>query len=159
VVFESESEEKAVMRRPPRKPGAPVLPRSTALWAAMQGLAALAVVGLALLLGARAGMPEDDLRAFVFTTLVLMNIGLILVNRSFGSSLADAVLRPNSALWVLTVSVLSVLTVALYWPPAQNLFHFGALHWDDLSVCLAAGAALIGVLEIAKRFLARDDGA
>ena len=155
VVFESESEEKDVMRRPPRKPGTPVLPRATALWAAAQGAAALAVVALALFLGARARMPADDLRAFVFTTLVLMNIGLILVNRSFGSSLADAILRPNRALWALVTAVFAVLATALYWPPAQALFHFGPLHLDDLLLCLAAGAALIGLLEIGKKISIR----
>ncbi|MDE2227569.1 MAG: cation-translocating P-type ATPase [Alphaproteobacteria bacterium] len=158
VVFESETEETAVMRRPPRNPATPALPGATALWAALQGLAALAAVGLALFLGARVGMAEADLRAFVFTTLVLMNIGLILVNRSFKSSLADAFLRPNRALWALVSAVLLVLAVALYWTPAQNLFHFGPLHLDDLSVCLAAGAALIGFLEIGKRLRRGPDG-
>jgi Ca2+-transporting ATPase len=155
VVFESETEEKDVMGRPPRKPGAPVLPRATALWALMQGVAALLIVGFALFLGARAGMAENDLRAFVFTTLVLMNIGLILVNRSFQSSLASAVLRPNRALWTLVSAVLVVLGVAIYWRPAQDLFHFGPLHWDDLSVCLTAGLALIGLLEQGKRLMRR----
>ena len=100
-------------------------------------------------------MPADDLRAFVFTTLVLMNIGLILVNRSFGSSLADAILRPNRALWALVTAVFAVLATALYWPPAQALFHFGPLHLDDLLLCLAAGAALIGLLEIGKKISIR----
>jgi Ca2+-transporting ATPase len=98
------------------------------------------------------GAPESDLRAFVFTVLVLMNVGLIFVNRSFSSSLSEAVLRPNRTLWVLVISVLLVLAAALYWRPAQALFHFAPLHLDDLSICLAAGAALIGLLEFGKRF-------
>ncbi len=153
VVFEAESEEKNVMNRPPRKPNAAVLPRATALWAAMQGATALAIVALALFMGSRLGMPESDLRAFVFTVLVLMNVGLIFVNRSFSSSLSEAVLRPNRTLWVLVISVLVVLSAALYWQPAQALFHFAPLHLDDLSICLAAGVALIGLLELGKRYL------
>ncbi|HKQ46274.1 MAG TPA: cation-translocating P-type ATPase [Rhizomicrobium sp.] len=152
VIFESEREEKNVMQRPPRRPDAPVLSGAAALWAAMQGLAALAIVTFALFLGAQLGMPEDDLRAFVFTTLVLMNLGLIIVNRSFRSSLSEALLRPNGTLWVLVAVVLLVLATALYWHPAQALFHFGPLHLDDLSICLAGGAVLIGLLEFAKRF-------
>ncbi|HSM94566.1 MAG TPA: cation-translocating P-type ATPase [Rhizomicrobium sp.] len=151
VVFESEAAEENVMRRPPRRPDAPVLGRKPALWALVQGIAALMVVTLALMLGARAAMPEADLRAFVFVTLVLMNIGLILVNRSFDSSLAHALLRPNRALWILVSAVLAVLAIAIYWPPAQALFQFGPLHLDDLAICLAAGAAFITALEFAKR--------
>ena len=151
VVFESETEESDIMRRPPRKPNTPVLSRTMALWAAIQGIAALAIVALSLFLGSQLGMAESDLRAFVFTTLVLMNIGLILVNRSFHSSLREALFRPNTALWALVATVLIVLSAALYWMPAQTLFHFGPLHFDDLSVCLGAGAGLIGLLEITKR--------
>jgi len=152
-VFESEEEEKNVMRRPPRRPDAPVLSRAAAIWSALQGALALTIVGLALALGAHAAMPENDLRAFVFVTLVLMNIGLILVNRSFGSSIADAILRPNRALWILLSGVLAVLAVTLYWPPAQELFRFGPLHGDDLAICLAAGAGFIVLLEFSKRWL------
>lgn len=151
VVFESEVEEKDVMKRPPRKPGARVLPRAMALWSAMQGVSALVVLGLALFLGTRSGMAENDLRAFVFTTLVLVNIGLILVNRSFHSSFANSLLRPNRALWALISAVLIVLTAALYWPPGQKLFHFGPLHWDDLAVCVAVSLGLTVLLEVGKR--------
>ncbi|HEY7978433.1 MAG TPA: cation-translocating P-type ATPase [Rhizomicrobium sp.] len=153
VVFESEKEEKNVMRRPPRRPDAPVLSLAAAIWSALQGALALAIVGLALALGAHAPMPENDLRAFVFVTLVLMNIGLILVNRSFGSSVVDAILRPNRALWILLSGVLAVLAIALYWPPAQELFRFGPLHGDDLAICLAAGAGFIVLLEFSKRWV------
>lgn len=151
VVFESEKEEADVMRRPPRKPNSPILPRPAALWAVAQGTAALVIVALALFLGARAGMPEEDLRAFVFTTLVFMNVGLIVVNRSFRSSLYEALFRPNAALWGLVAAILAAMTLALYWDKTQSLFRFGPLHLDDLSICLAAGAALIGLLEIGKQ--------
>ncbi len=151
VVFESEGDERDLMRRPPRRPDAPILSKITVLWAVLQGLAALAIVSLALLLGARAGMPENDLRAFVFTVLVLMNVGLIVVNRSFRSSLYEAILRPNIAFWGLVSVVAAVLGTALYWHPAQALFHFGPLHLDDLSICLSAGVLLISLLEVGKR--------
>jgi len=144
------------MRRPPRRPDIPVLPRPAAAWAALQGVAALAIVALALFLGSGLGMAENELRALVFTVLVLMNIGLILVNRSFHSSLTEAVSRPNSTLWILVGSVLLVLGLGVYWPPAQGLFHFGPLHWNDVLVCMAAGVLLIGLLELGKRVAKSD---
>jgi Ca2+-transporting ATPase len=158
VVFEAEKEERDVMQRPPRRSKNPILPKGRALWAVMQGTAALAIVGLALFLGTWLRMPADDLRSLVFTTLVLMNIGLILVNRSFQSSLLEALARPNGTLWILVTTVLMVLAGALYWPPAQALFHFGPLHLDDLIFCLAAGMGLLLALEFGKR-LARMRGA
>lgn len=158
VVFEAEREERDVMRRPPRRPDTPVLPRRAALWAALQGAVALAIVAAALLLGDARAMAADELRALAFAVLVTMNIGLILVNRSFRSSLREAVLRPNRTLWLLVSGVLAVLAAALYWPPAQRLFHFGPLRLDDLAFCLMGGVLLIGALEWTKAAL-RDGSA
>ena len=59
-------------------------------------------------------------------------------------------LQPNRALWILLGGVLALLGVALYWPPAQTLFHFGKLHWNDLAVCLAVGAVGLVGLEFLK---------
>ena len=153
MVFEAEEEEQDVMQRPPRDPKAPLLLRRRMVWALIQGLFVLAI-STALLIGAsRVGMPDDDVRALVFTFLVLMNMGLILVNRSFDASLMDAVLRPNRSLWILLGGVSLLLALAVFWKPAQNLFHFGQLHWDDLGICaIAGGASLIGLEAIKSRW-------
>lgn len=95
-------------------------------------------------------MSEPDLRALVFIALVLINMGLILVNRSFDSSLLQAILKPNRALWMLLGGVSGLLAIAVFWPPAQSLFHFGQLHWDDLGICAAVGAASLVGLEALK---------
>jgi Ca2+-transporting ATPase len=150
MVFEAEGEEANVMRRPPRDPKSPLLLRRRIFWALLQGLIALAILAGVLISASRMGMVEADLRALVFTSLVLINMGLILVNRSFESSLARALLQPNRALWILLGGVLSLLGVAVYWQPAQSLFHFGRLHWNDLAVCLAVGAVSLVGLEALK---------
>lgn len=124
---------------------------ASVMWAVMQGLAALGIVALTLFLGSRVGMPENELRALVFTVLVLMNVGLILVNRSFHASFQEVMLRPNAILWVLLGTVSVVLGLALYWPAAQALFHFSPLHWSDLALCFAGGFGLVTFLEIGKR--------
>jgi magnesium-transporting ATPase (P-type) len=80
-------------------------------------------------------------------SLVLINMGLILVNRSFESSPVRAILRPNRALWTLLGGVLALLGLAVFWQPAQALFHFGPLHWDNLGACAAVGVASLIVLE------------
>jgi Ca2+-transporting ATPase len=150
VVFEAEEEEDDVMQRPPRNPESPLLLPRRILWAALQGLIALAILAGVLINAARMGMPEPDLRALVFTSLVLINMGLILINRSFKSSLIRAFLRPNRSLWILLGCVTAFLAIALFWRPAQTLFHFGQLHWDDLAVCLVAGFFSLVLLETIK---------
>ncbi len=150
VVFEAEDEEDDVMRRPPRDPASPLLVPRRILWAVLQGVIVLAILAGLFISAARMGVPELDLRALVFTSLVLMNIGLILVNRSFNASLVQAFLRPNRSLRILLGGVTALLATAVFWPPARSLFHFGRLHWDDLAVCAVAGFFSLLILEALK---------
>jgi len=150
VVFEAEDEEDDVMRRPPRDPASPLLVPRRILWAVLQGVIVLAILAGLFISAARMGVPEPDLRALVFTSLVLMNMGLILVNRSFSSSLVRAFLQPNRSLRILLGGVTILLAMAVFWPPARSLFHFGRPHWDDLAVCVVAGFFSLLILEALK---------
>jgi Ca2+-transporting ATPase len=152
VVLEAEEAEADVMRRPPRDPKSPLLLRHRIWWALLQGLTVLAILATLLIVSSRMGLPEGDVRALVFTALVLANVGLILVNRSFDSSVWQALARPNPALRFLLAGVVLVLALALFFPPARAIFRFGRLHWDDLSVCLIVGVANLILLEKLKAF-------
>jgi Ca2+-transporting ATPase len=147
IVLEAEAEEDDVMRRPPRDPASPLLLPRRILWALLQGVTVLVILAGTLVAAARLGVAEPDLRALVFTSLVLANVGLILVNRSFDSSIIGALMRPNPALRVLLAGIAIVLATALFVPPASALFHFGRLHWDDLGACLTVGAVSLMALE------------
>lgn len=152
VVFEAEKEEKNVMKRPPRKPKVPLLLPKRILWAVLQGLIVLSILSGILIIGSSYQMPENDLRALVFSCLVVMNMGLILVNRSFNASLVTAFLRPNRSLWILLSSVSIVLIVAIYWSPARLLFHFGQLDVIELAISVAVGVMGLLILEGFKSF-------
>jgi Ca2+-transporting ATPase len=90
IVFEAEPEERDLMRRPPRSADSRLLSATIAGWSLLQGGLALAALTGVLLAGVARGMPEDELRALMFTSLVLINVSLILVNRSFCASLLAA---------------------------------------------------------------------
>jgi Ca2+-transporting ATPase len=151
VVFEAEAEERDLMRRPPRSPQSRLFSASLIAWSLLQGGLALLLVGSVYFLGVHRAMPEAEVRALAFAALLLTNIGLILVNRSFSSSLWRAVSRWNPALWIVMGAALPLLLAAVSWGPAQALFRFGPLHLDDLAICLGAAAALLAALEILKR--------
>jgi Ca2+-transporting ATPase len=154
MVFEAEGEERDVMRRPPRNPKTPLLLRKRLIWALFQGVVVLAVLAALLIIGAHLRMAEADLRALIFTSLVLMNMGLILLNRSFGATLTDTLLRPNRSLWLLLGGVTLLLASTLTWAPARSLFHFGQLHWDDLAICAAVGViSLVGLERLKARWM------
>ncbi len=150
LVFEAESEEDDVMRRPPRHPDEPLVSRSMIGWSVLQGMFAFALVA-AIFVGAYLrGLPDVEVRALTFFSLVLTSVSLIFVNRTFSASLITALRRPNRALvWVL-LSVAAMLCLTLLWPFARTLFGFGPLHADDIALTLGAGVLVLVALELSK---------
>ncbi|AMN38511.1 cation-translocating P-type ATPase [Rhodoplanes sp. Z2-YC6860] len=152
LVFEAETDEKDVMSRPPRPSDETLFSWPLVGWSVLQGVLAFALVAAVFIFGLKRGMPEDELRALVFFSLVTSIFSLILINRSFGASLAAAFKRPNPALAWILLGVVAILAVSLSWPSASALFRFGPLHLDDLALTLIAGAAVLIVLESLKPF-------
>ena len=158
IVFEAEAAEHNVMQRPPRKPKSPLVLRKRVIWAITQGLLVLIVLAIILLSAAYKKLPEADIRTLVFTALVIMNMGLILVNRSFSASLYSALLRPNRSLWILFSAVSVVLAVAVFWQPARTLFHFGQFHWHLFAISFSASVGTLIILEAIKSQLIKRKG-
>ena len=147
LVFEAEPEEDNVMRRPPRDPREPLLRPRRLLWAVAQGTVSFLLLAALLVIGARAGVAAERLRAIVFVSLVVANLSLILVNRSFGATWSGAVGRPNRSLWILFGAVIAMLAVAVGWGPAAGLFHFATLGWRAAGIGVAVGVVAFALLE------------
>jgi Ca2+-transporting ATPase len=153
IVFEAEPAERNVMQRRPRDPREPLFSRRLILWSLLQGaLVSVFVLGLHATLR-HGGMAAPDTRAVSFVSLVLTNVTLIFVNRSFGNSALEAIVRPNAALWRGLAILGAALGAVLYVPVLRQLFAFGALHRGDLLLSLSAACLLLPVLELGKRLL------
>jgi len=146
LVFEAESEENDLMRRPPRRPDEPLFSGALIAWSILQGVLAFVLVGGIFFVAWERGMPEAEARALAFFSLVLSIISLILVNRSFGASIISVFHRPNPAFAI----VIPVVGLTLLWPFAKDLFRFGPLHADDLAITVSAGIVVLLVLEFLK---------
>ena len=145
VVFEMEEEEPGIMDKPPRDPAKPLFGSELIRIGVIQGLTVLiAVLAVFLISTLVLKKPEADTRALTFTALVFSNLGLIAVNRSWTTGGFTAFKRRNPAFrWVL-IGSLSFLALALYLPALNLLFHFDALHAEDLLI--AAGVSMLGTL-------------
>ena len=159
LVFEAETEEDDIMRRPPRASDEPLFTGTLVGWGALQGFFAFAIVATIYLVALARGMPADEVRALAFFSLVMTILALILVNRSFGASLWGALRRPNMSLVFVLAAVTTISAIVLLWPAARDLFRFGPLHADDLAVTLGAGVAMVALLELVKyAYLRRHTG-
>lgn len=145
MVFENEPAEQDGMQQPPRNVRAALLGRFT-LWQALAqgGLALLAVMG-AMAWGLAHATPHyggpEQARTLAFATLLLVNLGLIFMNRSAHWSPRAWLLRPNRLLWGVCAVALAVLLAMVYVPWLQKLAAFAPLDATQWGVC----SALVGL--------------
>jgi Ca2+-transporting ATPase len=155
VVFEAEPEEADVMTRPPRRPDAPLFGKRTVILSLLQGTSVLAMLLLVYVISLNRGQSEVDSRALTFTTLIIANLGLIFVNRSWSRTVLATLRSPNTALWWVTGGAILFLGMALYVPFLRDLFRFSFLHPIDILICVVAGVASVLWFEVLKIMSAR----
>jgi Ca2+-transporting ATPase len=141
IAFEAEREERDVMSRPPRSPLERLFSWKTWLLSLLQGTAVLATVLGSLFIARGRGLTEAEARALAFTTLVMGNLALILINRSWTRGLWATLREPNRAMVVIFAGALAGLALTIYVPAVSRLFRFGSLGWSDVAIA-AAGSAV-----------------
>lgn len=144
IAFENEPAEAGQMQQPPRPLSSTFLAGAELGRSLVQGLGiTLAVLGV--YYGAsQQGQSEAAVRTLVFTTLVVSNMLLTLVNRSFTQSVFQTLRVPNRVLWLMLGLTLLLLLATLLVPAAQRLFGFvpvstGALGWCGLTALVGVG--------------------
>ena len=128
IIFEAENEEKDIMQRRPRNPGEPLFGLKSIGLSILQGISVLVIVIAVFALALYRGQGEADARTLTVTTLIIANLGLIFANRSWSRTILSTLRSPNPALWWISGGTLTFLTLILYVPFLQQLFHFSKLH-------------------------------
>jgi Ca2+-transporting ATPase len=158
VVFEAEPEEQGIMNRPPRRPEDRILDRQTVTLALAQGFGVLGVVLVIYLAAVGRGLPVNEIRTLTFVTIVMANLALIAVNRSWTESILTTLSSPNRAFWGVIAGTLFFLAVAVGLPAAREIFQFAPVPWQYLLVCIVAGVSSVLWFEIYKLARARSPG-
>lgn len=150
IVFEAESEEKDVMRRPPRSPGMRLFDRQVVTTGILQGgiflLAVLGIYSIAL----HQGIDSREARALAFTAMVAGNIGIIFLNRSWTLSIFSIAKVRNPALWWVTGAAGGLLAVVLAVPPIRDIFYFSVSQPVRLMQSVLVIVVIIGLLDQIK---------
>ena len=139
IAFEAEPAENNIMQRPPRNQQEPLFGKYTLLISLVQGLivllATLAVLSYAMYMGASA----ETARALTFSTVVIGNLGLILVNRSWQHTILTTLHSRNRSLWWVIGGAFSFLILALTLPFMQEVFHFASITFAQFALCVITG--------------------
>jgi Ca2+-transporting ATPase len=151
VVFESEQIDPKIMDQPPRRVGEPMFSRRALTIAGLQGLSVLVTVLTVYLWLVLSERPDDVVRSVTFATLVVGNLALILVNRSWRLSIWQSVRqRKNAALKWILIGAVALLVLLLTVPTLRDAFSFGAMRPSDWIVAVAAGFAGVAWFEAYK---------
>ena len=151
IALEAEHGETDVMRRPPRPREQRILNLRLFTRSLLQGLLALALVGVVFVWARSRHLPPDAVRAVSFAAIVCCVIGLLLVNRSFASTLQRQNRpRSNLTLVVLLAAIVLVIGTLISVPMSQHFLQIAPLTGWQLMLALSAGATLVLVVELIK---------
>lgn len=139
MVFEAEKEEANTMKRPPRDPGRPLFGSKILFLSVLQGFFSLLAVTAIFMMALYSGQSEEEARTLAFITLIMSNISLILVNRSWTKTMISYMFVGNKSLIGVVVIAVMFLFMALYIPALQRIFHFGFMHREDILISLVFG--------------------
>ncbi|WP_461158332.1 HAD-IC family P-type ATPase [Sphingobium sp. TomMM35A] len=150
LVFEAEREESRIMQRPPRHPAERLFSASLVLPSILYGGMALALL-VGLQLGATyGGFAPDRVRALLFFGLVGAIMALVLVSRSFSTSLMSALWRHNASLRYVAATVLIACGMIVLLAPLRRILDFATLGLMDLPILIATPLVVLGLCEFVK---------
>ncbi|WP_366187240.1 cation-translocating P-type ATPase [Flavobacterium ovatum] len=152
IVYENEPAEKNSMKQPPRQLGKTFLSLKEMGLSVIQGLAITLGVLFVYQLTVQNGGTENLTRTMVFTTLVLSNIILSLVNRSFYYSVFASLKNKNNMMVFMNSLTLILLAMIVYIPLFANFFKVVPLDWNHILTCILVSGVSVLWIEIYKWF-------
>lgn len=150
LVFEAEREESRLMLRPPRDPAEKLLSREVIQRGIVQGILAATALSVLYLVAADSGVPAAELRTLTFFALVSAILALVLVNRSFSTSLRHALSRENPTFRYVLGFIAVGSSAIMVVPTVRQSLGFIPLEWPQLGLVVGFGAILLVLLELTK---------
>ncbi len=150
IVYENEPLEKNSMKQPPRPMSDTFLNLKELTISIIQGLVITLGTLFTYQYAVREGYDENLTRTMVFTTLVIANVFLTLVNRSFYYSVLTSFKNKNRLL-VATIAVSIALLLALvYVPLFASFFKLSPLNYEQIGISALVGFVVVIWFEVYK---------
>jgi len=151
-----EPTEPGTMERPPRPANRPII-SGHLLWRVLfvSVLVVTGVFGVFLWAQGR-GLGLEESRTLAVNTIVVMEVFyLFSIRYVHGTSLTWAAVLGTPAVLIGVATVTAAQFAFTYWPPLQAVFHTRPVAFLDGVAVVAVGVALLLVLELEKRIVAR----
>lgn len=155
IAFESEQEERGIMKRAPRNPNDHFFGWKRIFLSSLKGILLLGMVIIVYFLSIREGHTDGEVRAIAFSALIIGNIILILNSLSSTRSIISVIKEKNTAVLLIIIIASIALILVISIPPLQSIFSFeypGNKHF--VSSALSALVMLL-ILESVKKLKTR----
>ncbi len=155
IIFEWEKAEENIMSRKPRSSKESLFGKKTLFFSLLQWWFVLAVVLAVHRIMIRWGQSNIVANTTSFVALVIGNVSLILVNRSWTHSIVYMFKIRNAALFPILIITLVCVILMVYIPAIADIFHFSGMDIKYFLFAILAWFCSVLRFEIVKRFARR----
>jgi len=150
IIFENEPMEKYAINQKPRAFTTTFFNWKELTTSIIQGLAISAGTLIAYLYAVAHGFNEPVTRTMVFTVLIVANIFLTLVNRSFYYSILTTIRYKNNLVVLILFLTVSITGLLMYVKPLSRFFELEPLNLSQLFISVGVGYLFVVWYEIVK---------
>ncbi len=143
IIYENEPIEANTMLKPPRAFTATFFNRRELTISIIQGLIITIGTLFVYQYAVYMGFNESVTRTMIFTVLIVANIILTLVNRSFYYSLYTTLWYKNNMVPLIIVITIAITLMLIYAAPLADFFHFESLRFIQLAICILVGCCSV----------------
>ena len=147
IAFESEQEESGIMERAPRPANEQFFGKKKIIFAIFKGLMLLTTVLVVFGLSIQEGHTEGEVRAIVFSTLIIGNIFLILTDLSHTRSFVSVFMERSKVTLLIVGIALTLLLSTLTIHGLNFIFNFEFPGFGHFLPAIAAAGTMLLVLE------------
>lgn len=155
IAFESEQEEKNIMKRHPRKPDEQFFGKSKILSSVFQGLLLLAMVIIVYFSSVNEGHTDGEVRAIAFTSLIMGNVFLIITNLSKTRSFLAVIKEKNLAVIIILSIAITMLILVISIPILLQTFSFEFPGYKHFLSSFIGASSILFILEAIKFYNAK----
>ena len=152
IIYENEPMEKNSMLKKPKALGSTFFNWNELSVSILQGLLITAGTLFIYQYAVKNGYNEARTRTMIFTALIVANIFLTLINRSFYYSIITTLRYKNNLVLFIIFITIVLVGLILYVKPLTAFFQFETLNLLQLSVCISVGFVSVIWFEMVKLF-------
>ena len=153
IVYEVEEPDPMIMREPPRPNNAPLISLQEFSMAIAQGLSVFALIASTYFFCLRSGDSDNRIRSLTFSTLLICNIFLIMMNRSTSLTLWSSIRKRRNrvAPWIVLLAFI-ILIVLINVPLFREAFDLEILNVRDYFVMFVLSYISLCWVDLRKKF-------